>query len=168
MGVCWWLVPSVNSCLYSFANPSFIAARVFVTYASSVQHCLIQLLLGRAFTIFHWGTHTSRTVRMIGAIEVGGVRCDNISSTISIIGCVHDGRALPPSLAYLCVCVCVNLTSSGGGLPSDAVATARRIHPQQRLWHHTPTDSAHQFPPGENVNWRVSLGNVDRRVTANS
>jgi hypothetical protein len=27
------------------------------------------------------------------------------------------------------VCVCANLTSSRGGLPSDAVPTARRIHP---------------------------------------
>jgi hypothetical protein len=50
------------------------------------------------------------------------------------------------------VCVCVNLTSSGGGLPSDAVPTARQIHPPQRLQRHTPSDSAHQFPPGENVN----------------
>ncbi len=65
------------------------------------------------------------------------------------------------------VFVCVNLTSSRGGLPSDAVPTARQIHPPQRLWRHTPSDSAHQFPPGKNVNWRVSLGNVDKTVTAN-
>ncbi len=52
----------------------------------------------------------------------------------------------------VCVCVCVNLTSSSGGLPSDAVPTARQIHPPQRLRRHTPSDSVHQFPPGENVN----------------
>jgi hypothetical protein len=65
-------------------------------------------------------------------------------------------------------CVCVNLTFSRGGLPSDAVPTARQIHPPQLMQHHTLSDSTHQFSPGENVNCRLSLGNVDRTVSANS
>jgi hypothetical protein len=39
----------------------------------------------------------------------------------------------------VCVCVCVCLTSSRGGLPSDAVSTARCIHPPQCLRRHTPS-----------------------------
>ncbi len=38
----------------------------------------------------------------------------------------------------VCVCVCVFLSSGRGGLPSDAVPTARRIHPPQCLQCHTP------------------------------
>ncbi len=38
----------------------------------------------------------------------------------------------------VCVCVCMFSTASRGGLPSDAIPIAGRIHPPQRLQRHTP------------------------------
>jgi hypothetical protein len=43
---------------------------------------------------------------------------------------MRHAKAIAMSMAYsLCVCGCVILTSSRGELPSDAVPTARKIHP---------------------------------------
>jgi hypothetical protein len=66
----------------------------------------------------------------------------------------------------VCVCVCVILTSSRGKLPSDAVPTARQIHPPQRLRRHTPVQTPHQPLPGEMFADGCPLGNVDETATA--
>ncbi len=50
--------------------------------------------------------------------------------------------------------LCVFSTSSRGGLPSDAMPIAGRIHPPQRLQCHTPI--RHPIsPPWGDVSWRV-------------
>ncbi len=48
----------------------------------------------------------------------------------------------------VCVCVCVFLSSSRGGLPSDAVLTARQIHPPPRLQCHSPVSHPISLPLG--------------------
>jgi hypothetical protein len=57
----------------------------------------------------------------------------------------HTLNMLPPDS------VCVILTSSRGGLPSDAVPTARLIHPPQCLQHHTPFSDTSSALPWEDV-----------------
>ncbi len=49
------------------------------------------------------------------------------------------------------VCVCVISTSSRGGLPSDAVPTARQIHLPQCLRRHTPLSDTPSASPWEDV-----------------
>ncbi len=67
------------------------------------------------------------------------------------------------------VCVCVwTWPPVEGGCPLTQYQLQVKFTPPQRLHCHTPSDFACQFPPGENVNWWVSLGNVDRTVTVNS
>ncbi len=60
----------------------------------------------------------------------------------------------------VCVCVCVCPTSSRGGLPSDAVSTARLIHPPNACNVIPPPDSAHQPLPGEMLADGCPLGNL--------
>jgi hypothetical protein len=59
-----------------------------------------------------------------------------------------------------CACVRVCLTSSRGGLPSDAVSTARWIHPPQRLQCHTFSRLRTSASPWGDVSWRCPMGNV--------
>ncbi len=101
MGVCRQFVLPMNNCLYSVAKPCFIAASVFVVNTKSVWYSLIQLLLGCALTIFQQRTHISRAIRIISEIDDGGVLCDSISSTFSIIGVVHASPDLVSFLEYL-------------------------------------------------------------------
>jgi hypothetical protein len=52
---------------------------------------------------------------------------------------------------YECVftyCVCVFLTTSSEGLPSDAIPIAGRIHPPQRLQCHIPVRHPISLPLG--------------------
>ncbi len=78
---------------------------------------------------------------------------------------LDDGSSSFPDL--VCVCVCVFLSSSRGELPSDAVPTARQIHPPQRLQRHTPRQTPHQPLPEEMLADGCPLGNVDGTATAN-
>ncbi len=77
--------------------------------------------------------------------------------------CIRKER----KLNCLSVCLCVILTSSRGGLPSDAVPTARHIHPPQRLGRHTLFQTPHQPLPGKMLADGCPLGNVDGTATAN-
>jgi hypothetical protein len=66
------------------------------------------------------------------------------------------------------VCVFVILTSSRGGLPSDAVPTARQIHPPPNTCNIIPPfQTPHQPLPGKMLADGCPLGNVDRTATAN-
>ena len=65
------------------------------------------------------------------------------------------------------MCVCVISTSSRGGLPSDVVPTARRIHPPQCLQRHTPIQTPHQPLPEKMLADGCPLDNVDGTATAN-
>jgi hypothetical protein len=50
---------------------------------------------------------------------------------------------------HVCVCVCVISTSSQGGLPSDAVSTARQIHPPRTCNVIPPSDTPSASPWGD-------------------
>ncbi len=80
-----------------------------------------------------------------------------------------NGAFITDRVGDMCECVCVcelDLQSGWAALITRCQPQGWLTHPS-RLQHHTPLDSAHQFPPGENVNWWVSLGNIDRTVTTN-
>ncbi len=86
--------------------------------------------------------------------------CDMLSTAPLLMGM--------SSLPATNTCVCeLDLQLGWAALITQCQLQGWLTHPP-RLQHHTPLDSAHQFPPGENVSWWVSLGNVDRTVTANS
>jgi hypothetical protein len=101
MDVCQQFVLSMNNCLYSVAKPSLIARSIFVMNTKSVRHCLIQLLFGSTFTILQQGTYTSSTVGIIDELDDGGVQCNSISSTMSMIGQVHASPDCVSFLEYL-------------------------------------------------------------------
>jgi hypothetical protein len=65
------------------------------------------------------------------------------------------------------VCVCVILTSSRGELPSDAVPTARQIHPPHACNFILPFQTPQQPLPGKMLADGCPLGNVDGTATAN-
>jgi hypothetical protein len=78
---------------------------------------------------------------------------NTLNANVKHIALVPDMRgvaAVPLTTAYtvlhlskcprdLWVCVCVCLTSSREGLPSDAIPIAGQIHPSQCLRRHTPS-----------------------------
>jgi hypothetical protein len=64
--------------------------------------------------------------------------------------------------------VCVCLTSSREGLPSDAIPIAGRIHPPNACDVIPPPDSAHQPLPGEMLADGCPLGNVYGTATFSS
>jgi hypothetical protein len=66
-----------------------------------------------------------------------------------------------------CMCVCVFLSSSRGGLPSDAVLTARQIHPPPPPATSFSRQSPYQPPPGEMLADGCPLGYVYGTATAN-
>ncbi len=71
-------------------------------------------------------------------------------------------------LQAILVSVCVILTSSRGGLPSDAVPTARQIHPPPNVCNVIPPfQTPHQSLPGKMLADECPLGNVDGTATAN-
>jgi hypothetical protein len=66
------------------------------------------------------------------------------------------------------VCVlCVFSTSSSGGLPSDAIPIAGRIHPPHACNVIPPRQTPHQPLPGEMLADVYPLSNVDGTATAN-
>ncbi len=81
--------------------------------------------------------------------------------------CPPLGSRVPKaSAANVCVCE-LNLQLGWAALITRCQPQGWLTHPPC-LQGHTPLDSADQFPPGENVNWWVSLGNVDKTGTENS
>ncbi len=71
---------------------------------------------------------------------------------------LRQWQAMLDICCWECVCVCVCLTSSRGGLPFDAVSTARWIHPPQCLQRHTPSKLRTSASPWGDVSWWVSVG----------
>jgi hypothetical protein len=71
------------------------------------------------------------------------------------------------SFGCVCVCVCVFLSSGRRELPSDAVPTARQIHPPPMPATSYPRQTPHQPLPEKMLADGCPLCNVDGTATAN-
>jgi hypothetical protein len=80
----------------------------------------------------------------------------------------EQGKSTKTNIAVcVCVCVCVFLSSSRGGLPSDAVLTTRQIHPPPMPATSFSRQSPHQPPPGEMLADWCPLGYAYGTATTN-
>ncbi len=101
---------------------------------------------------------------LLNSFSVSTIARSSISVTLYFC-CVFDSFLLKNAIglqkefgprSFGCVCVC--LTSSREGLPSDAIPIAGRIHPPQCLRCHTLSRLCTSASPWEDVSWQVSVG----------
>lgn len=98
IAVCLQLVPMEKNCLYESMFPGQYAAIVLVTTTKKEQHLCTNLSPGSSCTTSRFGWRDSATVKILGGIHDGGLRCNNSSKIICTIHSTTAASEVQPPI----------------------------------------------------------------------